>query len=200
MHLNACVFVGKIKNRGILFVQSNRKISAWTTTRNGGREDGVHNCKQTPFTRLIRRGRISDTCNYFRAGIFVDSPDISNFRSAAEGRGGRNSFSNRSGGDGGQQQQMQQPPQPPQQPAPASQETEQNDTVRRQQSVAGEDIKIVIHDVDFDPNIMGKSFSPSFRGDGSDTSKKSTWCFPLHLFQCRSYKTALHIAKKNVFD
>jgi hypothetical protein len=29
--------------------------------------------------------------------------------------------------------------------------------MRRQQSVAGEDIKIVIHDVDFDPNIMGKS-------------------------------------------
>ncbi|XP_025423834.1 regulating synaptic membrane exocytosis protein 2 [Sipha flava] len=79
-------------------------------------------------------------------------PDISNLRSAAECRGSRNSFSNRSSGDG---QQLQQQPQQPQQPQPVIQETEQNDTMRRQQSVAGEDIKIVIHDVDFDPNIMG---------------------------------------------
>ncbi|VVC33791.1 Zinc finger, FYVE/PHD-type,PDZ domain,Zinc finger, RING-type,Zinc finger, RING/FYVE/PHD-type,C2 [Cinara cedri] len=73
-------------------------------------------------------------------------PDISNLRSSAESRSGRNSFSNRSGADIQQQTQ---------QTTTAIQETEQNDTMRRQPSVAGEDIKIVIHDVDFDPNLMG---------------------------------------------
>lgn len=87
--------------------------------------------------------------------MFRYRPDISNLRSAAEGRGSRNSFSNRSGGDG---QQLQQQPQQPPQPPPVIQETEQNEAVRRQTSVAGEDIKIVIHDVDFDPNIMGEFF------------------------------------------
>jgi len=88
---------------------------------------------------------------------YRDRPDISNLRSAAESRGSRSSFSNRGGGDG-QQLQQQQPQQPQQQPPPVIQETEQNETVRRQPSVAGEEIKIVIHDVDFDPNTMGKSF------------------------------------------
>lgn len=87
---------------------------------------------------------------------FLYRPDISNLRSATENRGNRSSFANRgsiSGGVDGQQQVQQQQSQ--QQP-PAIQETEQNDTIRRQPSVAGEDIKIVIHDVDFDPNIMGE--------------------------------------------
>lgn len=77
-------------------------------------------------------------------------PDISNLRSSAESRIGRSSFSNRGAGDGQQQAQQSQ------QTTAAIQETEQNDTMRRQPSVAGEDIKIVIHDVDFDPNLMGK--------------------------------------------
>ncbi|XP_050526479.1 regulating synaptic membrane exocytosis protein 1 isoform X2 [Daktulosphaira vitifoliae] len=78
-------------------------------------------------------------------------PDISGLRSAADSRnGGRNSFSGRCNTDGLQQQ-----PQQPQPPTATIQEQEQNDTIRRQTSVAGEDIKIVIHDVDFDPNVMG---------------------------------------------
>ncbi|XP_050429607.1 regulating synaptic membrane exocytosis protein 1 isoform X2 [Adelges cooleyi] len=80
-------------------------------------------------------------------------PDISGLRSAVESRsGGRNSFSGRSVADG---QQTQQQSQQVQQPVTVSQEQDQNDTMRRQTSVAGEDIKIVIHDVDFDPNMMG---------------------------------------------
>lgn len=77
-------------------------------------------------------------------------PDISNLRSSAESRIGRSSFSNRGAGDGQQQAQQSQ------QTTAAIQDAEQNDSMRRQPSVAGEDIKIVIHDVDFDPNLMGK--------------------------------------------
>lgn len=121
--------------------------------KNGDLEDGVHNCKCCFFFFFKSITKHANKFAYWP--VFRYRPDISNLRSSTDSRGGRNSFSNRSAGDG-QQMQQQQPQQQSQQQPPAIQETEQNETVRRQTSVAGEDIKIVIHDVDFDPNIMGE--------------------------------------------